>query len=214
MQDIWLVRHAESLANAGMATDSYDAIALTDKGFLQAEILASVFPRQPDLMICSPYLRAVQTAAALQRRYPDAPSQTWAIQEFTYLSQANCQHTTTTTRQPLVQAYWEGLDVHYCDGESAESFADFIARARAALSALQDETAPFIVLFGHGQFMHAMIWLLWHNPSQIDRHAMQSFYAFMHAVRLPNTAIIKLKRLANDGTVYVGGIDVTHLQLV
>ncbi len=211
MQDIWLIRHAESLANAGMATDSYDAIALTDKGLQQAEQLANKWLRQPDLIICSPYLRAVQTAAALQRKYPNVPSQTWAIQEFTYLSQANCQQTTTTTRKPLVQAYWERLDVDYCDGETAESFADFIARARAALSALENETANFVTLFGHGQFMHAMIWLLWHKPVQIDCHAMQSFYAFMQAVRLPNTAIIKLKRLANDCTLYVGGIEVAHL---
>jgi len=55
MKEIWLIRHAESIANAGAATSQPSTIPLTDRGTQQAECVAASFTKQPDLVVLSPY---------------------------------------------------------------------------------------------------------------------------------------------------------------
>ena len=58
MKRIWLIRHGESIANAGEATQDHRNIPLSELGLKQAQSLALQIPRRPDLIVTSPYLRA------------------------------------------------------------------------------------------------------------------------------------------------------------
>jgi len=53
---IYLIRHAESAANAGKKTDNVKDIPLTPKGLQQSIDLLSRIPKKPDLIIVSPTL--------------------------------------------------------------------------------------------------------------------------------------------------------------
>lgn len=71
MKRIWLIRHGESIANAGEATDDHKSIPLSELGLKQAQALALQIPKRPDLIVTSPYLRAQQTAMYTIGRFPD-----------------------------------------------------------------------------------------------------------------------------------------------
>src|SRR6266404_2703390 len=56
MKEIWLIRHAESAANAGAVTSSPETIPLTEKGLQQARRVAAWFDKQPDIIAVSRYV--------------------------------------------------------------------------------------------------------------------------------------------------------------
>ena len=86
MKLVRLIRHAESAANAGLATTAPDSIPLTEKGQLQARAIADSITSAPDLIISSPFERAIATALPTTERFPHVPFETWPVEEFTYLS--------------------------------------------------------------------------------------------------------------------------------
>ncbi|NIE84349.1 histidine phosphatase family protein [Burkholderia sp. Cy-647] len=101
------IRHGESAANAGSATDDPASIPLTEAGQQQAFAISRRLTSPPNLIICSPFDRAQQTAAPTLRRFPHTPRETWPIQEFTYLTPAKCAGTSAAQRRPWVEAYWD-----------------------------------------------------------------------------------------------------------
>ncbi|WP_321901220.1 histidine phosphatase family protein [Paraburkholderia tropica] len=156
-------RHGESAANAGSATDDPASIPLTEAGQQQAFAISRRFTSPPNLIICSPFDRAQQTAAPTLRRFPHTPRETWPIQEFTYLTPAKCAGTSAAQRRPWVEAYWDICDPTLVDGPGAESFTAFVERAQAALkrlATLHSSSDVTVVMFGHGQFFQAMRWLI------------------------------------------------------
>ncbi|HEX8071559.1 MAG TPA: histidine phosphatase family protein [Pyrinomonadaceae bacterium] len=211
MREVWLIRHGESAGNAGAATSAPASIPLTDRGRAQARRVAACVTRRPDLLASSPYLRARLTAAPLRARYPDVPYQEWAVQEFTYLAPARCRDTTFDERKPLVAAYWARGEPHHCDGAGAESFAAFCARVRAAAERLARGDYEFAVLFSHGQFIRALLWLLLSEPGEIGGEAMRAFHAFLQAVPMPNAALLQLRLGPEPGAHYFSGIVKAHL---
>ncbi|WP_414908320.1 phosphoglycerate mutase family protein [Pseudomonas sp. IT-P253] len=70
MKRVRLIRHAESAANAGLATTAPDSIPLTEKGQLQARAFAESITSAPDLIISSPFERAIATALPATERFP------------------------------------------------------------------------------------------------------------------------------------------------
>ncbi|VCU68870.1 Alpha-ribazole phosphatase [Pigmentiphaga humi] len=154
LHSLWLLRHGQSAANAGAVTAEAGASPLTELGRQQASRAALEVGRPPDLVVASPFLRARETAEPILRKWPDTPVETWPIHEFTYLSAAKCAGLDVFQRRPLADAYWQRADPHYCDGDDAESFAEFAQRLRdfdARVRAL----SGFVVAVGHGQFFHA-----------------------------------------------------------
>jgi len=170
------VRHAESEANTGMASQDPALIPLTAKGHAQAAILASSWPLQrPVRLIVSPFIRAKQTAAPLASRF-GMTLETMEIWEFTYLSPERCAGTTAAVRRPWVQDYWERSDPHHVDGLGAESFANFMQRAaNARRSFLSTAAGIGCVAVCHGQFIQALRWLKMYPDREIDRDAMRDF---------------------------------------
>lgn len=70
MKKIWLIRHGESIANAGQPTQDHSMIPLSPLGIKQAQDLALTITEKPDLIVTSPYLRAQQTACRLLGGFP------------------------------------------------------------------------------------------------------------------------------------------------
>lgn len=186
MKQVRLIRHGESAANAGQATLDHSTIPLTPNGFEQARLVAQSFNHPPALIVSSPFTRAHSTAMATAAVFPHIPFETWPIQEFTYLEPARCTGTTVADRREWVEAYWAKADPGFTDGEGAESFLYFIARAQSFLERLAEHPAQDIVAFSHGQVINAVAWLIERKPLGIDGEAMVDWREYEIANHVPN----------------------------
>ncbi len=186
MKHVRLIRHGESAANAGEATLDHVTIPLTPKGVEQAKLVALSFLHAPALIVASPFTRAHSTAMATAALFPHIPFETWPIQEFTYLAPARCTNTTVANRREWVAAFWNKADPGFTDGEGAESFLDFIARAQSFLKRLAEHPAQDIVAYSHGQFINAVAWLIERKPLGIDGGAMVDWREYEIANHVPN----------------------------
>ena len=186
MKHVRLIRHGESAANAGQATLDHSTIPLTPKGFEQAHMVALSFNHPPALIVASPFTRAHSTAMATAAVFPNIPFETWPIQEFTYLEPTRCTSTTVADRREWVEAYWAKADPGFTDGDGAESFLDFIARAQSLLECLAEHPAQEIVGYSHGQFINAIAWLIERKPLSIDGGAMADWRQYEIANHVPN----------------------------
>lgn len=193
----WLVRHGQSLANAGGATRDFKAIPLTDLGKQQAQLFAERFLEQfgapPTLIVHSPYLRAQATAEPTMARFPNVPVETWPIQELTYLNPVSADNLTERERAPFFARYWERDDPDYHDGVGVDSFTDFLNRVRDMLRRLSElPPGARVVLFTHGYVMQAVrLQILF--PDLTDREMMSRSRILNDSVPIQNTEILELK---------------------
>ena len=177
MLTVRFVRHGESAANAGGTSSDPALIPLTDLGWAQAKAVAETFSEAPDLIVTSPFERAKDTALPTTQRFPECPVEEWPIEEFTYLSPARCANTTAAERKPWVESYWNSADPQYSDGHRTESFVGLVDRARSVLRELHGMKGA-ATIFGHGQFIQAIRWLIVEPQERIDSAAMRSFRSF------------------------------------
>jgi probable phosphoglycerate mutase len=210
MPTIWLIRHAESAANAGLPTLNPVDIELTARGWQQAEQIAQAFTAQPGLIVTSPYMRARQTAHATLLRFPDSRLEDWPVHEFTYLSTSDRHYTTTHDRRPLVRAFWKRCDPYYVDGTGAESFISFMSRTRDIIERLKHHPERFIAVFSHEQFIHAMLWLLFIDSGEVSPASMYRFRHFLTSFTLPNGAILKVQ-LSDKEMPWLSPVITAHL---
>lgn len=185
----YFVRHAQSAANAGWASNDPTSIPLTPAGLQQSETFATAFPFAPGLIASSPYLRARQTASPLISRFPMARTDILPIQEFTYLAPTNWRGSTPADRRPAVEAFWRRADPDRCDGDGAESFAQFVARIDACLGWIQRGSVAPIVLVSHEMFIRGVMWRRVHATVPITLEAMREFRASLIASPMANLAI-------------------------
>lgn len=152
---LWIVRHGESVANAGGVTEGATSeVPLTKLGYRQARDVADRIQKCPDRLVTSPFLRARQTAVPVLNRWRFVPFEVWPIGEFTYLAPARVRGTTRAERVPLVEEYWDRCDPSYVDGEGAESFSAFMERVEEFAVRITDRPG-WTVAVGHGQFFGA-----------------------------------------------------------
>ncbi|MEP6944314.1 MAG: phosphoglycerate mutase family protein [Acidobacteriota bacterium] len=207
MKDVFLIRHAESLANIGEATTSPAEIPLSEAGLKQASDLAAASAVRPDLMVYSPYRRAKQTAQPFLEKYADVTAEELPVQEFTYLSVSRCRGTNREQRKPWVNEYWQRADPNYSDGDQAESFGEFMARCARFKLAMAEIEFEVAFVFTHEQFIKGLVWT---NLIQIaDSASMSGFYSFDHAFRIPNVAAMH-SMIDADGHSYFGNLDASH----
>jgi broad specificity phosphatase PhoE len=189
---IFIVRHAQSVANAGGITVETATTPITDIGIRQAQCVADLVSERPVLIAISRYRRTAQTAEPLLRRYVGVPVEQWRIEEFTYLDTAACAGTTYAERKNLRDAYWKRCDPLWVDGPGCECFADFIGRVRRFEHRLnelgRDQT---VVVFTHGFVMRALLWLQQYIADQINGAEMADFYNFQRSVSMPNCAVLR-----------------------
>lgn len=207
MSTVWFIRHAECEIDVFLPTSTPFTARITAKGTGQAQSIAHVFTRCPDLIITSSYLRSKQTAAPTLQRFPNAHHEEWSVHEFTYLARSvGRKKTTICERRALVEKYWKKLDHHHIDGEGAESFADFMQRVCSTLNLLKNAEEDFIVIFSHGQFILAILSQL----MGLNAENMQQFRHFLLANEMPNGAIIKVC-LQNTGETWFSPFITSHL---
>ncbi|MGB6215637.1 histidine phosphatase family protein [Pseudomonas mandelii] len=177
MKLVRLIRHAESAANAGLATSAPDSIPLTEKGQLQARTLADSITSAPDLIISSPFERAIATALPTAERFPQVPFEIWPVEEFTYLSPNRFASTTQSDRKPHAESYWENGYAAMIDGPGAELFDHLLERADAMLAKLAHHDAQNILVFSHGQFIRAAAWRIKQGDHAGSHDLMREFRA-------------------------------------
>ena len=206
---IFLVRHAQSAANAGGRTTDPP---ITETGADQARSVADLVSDRPRVIAVSRYLRTVQTAEPLRQRYPDVPVEQWRVEEFTYLDTAACAGTTYAERKGLRDAYWMTCDPLWAAGPGCECFADFIQRVRRLQQTLSvrdpDET---IVVFTHGFVMRTLIWLQQQIGGPITTRDMASFDSFRRRICVPNCAVLWASPNGNGRLRLSANVSVAHI---
>lgn len=212
---VTIYRHGQSTANADAPTDNPRDIPLTPLGIQQAEILSKNVNLDdvPTLIVTSPYIRTGETSAPLRKRFPRASHEEWPIQEFTYLCAEKYRGTTRGDRVAHVTAFWDKADPNHKE-PGTESLIDLFGRVDAMVDRLEEyaETDPLadVVIFGHGQFMRAILWRMLTNSDLIDADGMRAFRAFCSVLVVPNTAALPL-RYNLDNEWFVGALSVAHL---
>jgi broad specificity phosphatase PhoE len=194
---VWLVRHGESEANAGLPTGDTRHARLTELGRTQASDLRGLTSGLfPTLVITSPYLRAQETAElALGPSAAGLRREVWPVEEFTYLDGVKCRGTTHDQRRPMADAYWDRCDPERVEGEGAESFADFRSRSAEFLRRLREERDGRILVFSHCEFIKSVLHLMLrgfvNSPDRDPRDGMVSYRHWalgfrreLHSIRL------------------------------
>src|SRR6266567_1580878 len=124
MQEVWFIRHGESMGNTNNPTTVPNEITLTPRGHEQAHYIAHCLPKKPLLIVTSPYERARQTARPTIQRFQDVVCEEWDVYEFTYLRTSSYRLTTQEQRKSKVNAFWNKSEPTYRDSEEVESFFD------------------------------------------------------------------------------------------
>jgi 2,3-bisphosphoglycerate-dependent phosphoglycerate mutase len=209
MAIVWLIRHGESEANAGLVTAEVQNIKLTEKGYQQAKQVALSFSEEPSLIVTSPYLRTKQTAEPTIERFPKISQSEWEVQEFSYLATERRKNTTLIQRVPMAEKYWQRCDPFYADGEGAESFAEMINRCYDLQKIISQTEDKFIAIFTHEIFMRVFIWLLLTNSVEITPESMRKVQIFLDIFKIPNGGIVKLQTHNSD--IWMSGVVSSHL---
>ncbi|SRR6266851_1389376 len=190
---IILVRHGQSVTNAGGRSADQVGNPLTELGRAQSRDFAERLDCKPTLLVTSPFLRAQQTSEPLRQRFPDVPVEKWPIQEFSFLNPALHNGTSEADREPHVVAYWQREDPAYIDGPEAESFTLFLDRAREAIRRLVTrDPGGCIVIFTHGFFMQAFRLVLLF-PNATDAELMANFRRFHYVNLIQNIGSLEFE---------------------
>ncbi len=211
IKEIWLVRHCESMSNAGYATVDTNSIPLTEKGWKQAALLSESFNIPPDLIVTSPYLRTHQTSTYVKNKFSQVPQEEWNVQEFTYLCGKKYINTTTLQRQSSVKEYWERCDPFFSDGEGAESFLDLINRVSLTVEKIKSRKEKYFVIFTHGQFIKALWWSLTNFANDDKYLQMLNVKKFFDQTDIKNGDILKIKLSDNNWSFQLKGLHEDNL---
>jgi broad specificity phosphatase PhoE len=194
----YLIRHAESVANAGFATQDPALLGLTSKGKEQAHLLADALMShdiRPRLIVVSPYKRTEETAGPLITLLPDIPWETWPIQEFDYLAGFRAQPSTYESRIHDRNTYWDVSDpdlVHSPGSESFRSFLDRVAATRKRLYATER-----VLIFGHHHFFTALLWLTCYPGQPVTHTTMQAYRLFASRHVMANASAVAIATETN-----------------
>src|SRR5260370_40929561 len=193
MRTVLLIRHGESLSNAGLPTSLPKDVVLTELGIKQAKCITEYLKSQfsLDLIVTSSYQRAKQTAEPTKDLFRSVSEKEWPVHEFTYLSSMHGENSTVHDRRPLVETYWKMCDPFYFDGPGSESFEQFIERVHQVLMYLKSsEEYDTIAIFSHEQFIRALLWLSQRDTIDLCQETMREFRDFLSANALVNGAIV------------------------
>jgi broad specificity phosphatase PhoE len=205
---IILVRHGQSVTNAGGRAADQVSNPLTEFGRAQARRFAEGLDCKPTRIVVSPFLRAQQTSEPLLQRFPDVPVEEWSIQEFSFLNPALHRGTSELDRESHAVAYWQREDPDYSDGSEAESFTSFLDRARKTIRRFADRRLSTvneggcILAFTHGFFMQGIRMLLLF-PNATDGELMANFQRFHLLNIIQNIGTLELE--FRDGRIQLIG---------
>ena len=190
MKTLYLIRHAQSEANAGGISKPERDIALSPLGREQAQALVARLPRSNHVYV-SELRRTHETAAPYCRAHGITPQVLPQLNEFSCLAFDRIRGMDGTARRPLADAYWQRADPLECTGADADSFAAFNQRLSAFLAhypQLEDGS----LLFGHGIWIGLLAWRLLGFSAETAAD-MAAFRRFQTGLPMPNTAVWQLQ---------------------
>ena len=190
MKTLYLIRHAQSEANAGDISKPERDIALSPLGREQAQALVARLPRSNHVYV-SELRRTHETAAPYCRAHGITPQVLPQLNEFSCLAFDRIRGMDGTARRPLADAYWQRADPLECTGAGADSFAAFNQRLSAFLAhypQLEDGS----LLFGHGIWIGLLAWRLLGFSAETAAD-MAAFRRFQTGLPMPNTAVWQLQ---------------------
>lgn len=194
MKQIYLIRHAQSAANAGkhsdMVTHANADIPITELGQKQAEILADWLAEHVENVkeiFVSPYLRTQQTAMPYAQMMQMSPTVLPDLHEFNYLSFAHIDGKAFAELRELSEQYWARNDVDFRDGDDCDSFASFFNQISRIRQYFAEKEDGVYVVYGHGFWIGVLLWqLIGRFSGELN---MQKFREFELLVRPNNTDV-------------------------
>ena len=142
----------------------------------------------PDLIIVSPYLRAVQTAHPLFAKFPEIPTEIWSfVHEFEPACSVQGK-LDRLQRFAIYDEYFARDDHNFRNGTDGETFAEFIARVDRTIAKLRETKAKNIVIVTHYWFINAMLMRI-KNPEI----KLSPKYFNDNELAVKNTEIIKIE---------------------
>lgn len=191
MKTIYLIRHAESLANSGGRSLPDREIPLSATGQKQAEKLITRLPAIP-CIFTSEFLRTQQTAAPYLSHWGFQANALAELNEFSYLPLEWIDNMTAEQRRPMSAAYWARANPLEKCGQNTDSFAEFSQRIDDFLIKAADFPAQSLC-FTHGIWIAMLTWKLLGFPTDTSE-AMQKFRQFQPHLPMANTAIWELQQ--------------------
>jgi broad specificity phosphatase PhoE len=207
---VWFIRHGESVSNANLPTIHPAASELTEKGHREAACVVQAFSVKPELIVVSPFIRARQTAVPTINHFEPVKVEEWPIEEFNYLHPDRYNGTTGSDRWPAARAYWDRMDPLENEGGAGESFASLLARMQAMENQLWQIAEQFIVLFSHGLFLRAFLWMSLTGIRQATPDTMQRYLNFSRGIPMSNASILKT-RFEGNGRILFSQFDTAHI---
>lgn len=185
---VFFVRHGQSSSNAGELSVPHAEVPLTALGEAQSRAVALLLPEAPALVLSSPYIRALQTAAPYCERCGAHVHAVDLLHEFDAFAFHLIEGMTGAQRRPVTAEFWGKADPLLRTGEDKETFTEFAARVQAFESVVLPVLPNDTVVFGHGTWIALLVWrLLGFNPL-IDG-GMRRFRTFQQGLPMPNASI-------------------------
>lgn len=178
---IIFVRHAGSETNIGGVSKPNKNISLSSKGQIQARELAEKIHSRPVCVFISEYVRTLQTARPVLKKFDLQATVLPCLNEFNAFSYDRIEGMTGQQRLPLTRRYWRDCDPDIRHGEGAQSFNDFCDQVREFMTMLERKEIPDgSLIFGHGMWLSVFMWLNQTNiASSVAKEEMGDFFYFM-----------------------------------
>lgn len=195
MKTVYLVRHAQSESNAGIAIRPNHLISLTEQGQKQAQDLAQWLVENvpvPKQVFVSKFIRTQQTAQPYLEQISQESCVLDDLFEFNYLDFKTIEHLTHQQLRQKALDFWQKNDIFYQDSEQSDSFVHFVQRVKNVRQSLEHLPDGNYVVFTHGTWLGMLIWqLLQLNDDKILN--MQQFLNFEFAIRPKNCDVFMLQ---------------------
>lgn len=187
---LYMIRHGESIANAGLPSSDFSTIPLTPLGHEQSARLANGWSDAPSLIAASPYLRAQQTAVPLREKFKSVPFVTWGVEEFSFLNLCMFPPMTRDERKSLVDDYWQRCDPSEKHA-GAESFEEFWGRVLAFQRQVEQFDGERLVVVTHGFFMRGFEFGRTYGFGKCSRVLMNDLYSWLPPSPHTNACVIE-----------------------
>ena len=187
---IYFIRHGESVSNAGGVTMEHHAIPLSDKGILQAQLVADTLAIKPSQVLTSELIRTQITAQPYCDKHQVNFQINPLLNEIHAVSYELIEGMMGQQRRQIAQQYWSEGDIHKRMGKQADTFTEFRDRVDGFINEmpnLENNT----VIFGHGIWFGLLTWKLL-GFEVIDNLTMKAFRRFQSGLPLANGIIYRL----------------------
>ncbi|MDO4897243.1 MAG: histidine phosphatase family protein [Moraxella sp.] len=203
MKKFYLIRHAQSESNAGVAIRPNHAIALTELGNAQAcelsDWLIAHVPT-PNQIFVSPYIRTHQTAQPYLEKMGFYPVVIDDLREFNYLDYERVKDLDFATLIKVADEFWATADKDHTDSSTTDSFVNLVERVVAVREMFDELPDGNYIVFTHGMWLGMLMWQMmlgYHGGACPRLFQMAKFREFELAVRPKNCEVYLM--ISNDG---------------